>query len=167
MVSPGNLKATHALGAAVDWQARVRREALLQEQGDHELLSHLTLRPAMPPEYAVEGLVAVTFRWRGRRFVTSIDAAAAVRLGARMGLDAGEAVAMVDSHERVHVALQLEGATEEEEERQALFVDAVMLSLRHEVIAEHLVHGDFGLVSKVGPGFWEALIDLGRKPPAP
>lgn len=148
----------------MDWRERVRRGGLVADFDDHRLVHHAGLVPAVPPEFAVDHLVALTFRFRkkeegGPVYITTIDLPAAVRMGARMGLDAGEAVAMVDSHERVHVALQLDGATEEAEERQALFVDAVWLSLRHEAIARHLRAGDFGVVSRVGPDWWEALVD--------
>lgn len=154
----------------MDWEARLRRGGIVRDLGDFSLAYHVGVVPAVPPEFAVDHLVALTFRRRarpqgGHLFVTTIDLPAAVRLGARMGLDASEALAMVDSHERVHVAVQLEGATEEAEERQVMFVDAVWLSLRHEAIAKHLRAGDFGVVSRVGEGFWEALVveDDGKK----
>lgn len=152
------------------WQEVLARRAVTAAWPEFTLLYDLSLRPVVPPEYAVPGLVGLTFRLRprpqgGHVYVTAIDAAAALRLGARMGLTEGEAVALVDSHERVHVQLQLEGVAEEAEEAASLFVDAVVLSLRHPRMAAHLQAGDFGVVSRVGPGFWEALVDTAPREP--
>ncbi|HEV8359344.1 MAG TPA: hypothetical protein VGR28_02705 [Candidatus Thermoplasmatota archaeon] len=151
----------------MDWQERLRREALLARFDDFDLLYHVSVKPAVPPEYAVAGLVGLTFRLRPRPrggfvFVTVLDLPAAARLGARMGLDPAEAIALVDSHERTHVAMQLAGVAEDVEEEQSHVVDAVLLSLRHPALAKHLEAGDFGLVTRVRPGFFEALIDAGR-----
>lgn len=149
----------------MDWQERLERDALRQDGEDYGLLYHVGIRPAVPAEYDLEGLVGLTFRLRPRRqgghvYVTTIDLPAALRLGLRMGLDEGEALAMVDSHERVHIEMQLAGVPEDVEEEQSHFVDAVYLSLRHPSIAKHVEAGDFGLVARVGHGFWEALLDL-------
>lgn len=145
------------------WRARLHREAVPARFPDASILYHVSLRPAFPPEYDVPGLVAVTFRLHRERdhvtYATSIDAAAAVRLGARLGLGAAEALAMVDSHERVHVELQLAGVSEEDEEACSQRVDAVWLSLRHPRAAHLVEDKEVALVSRVGPGFWERLVE--------
>lgn len=127
-----------------------------------DLVYHVSLRPAFPPEYDVPGLVAVTFRLFRQEehltFATAIDVAAALRIGARLGLDAAESIAMVDSHERMHVWLQLAGVPEEAEEEASLHVDAVWLSLRHPRAAHLVADREVALVSRVGPDFWERLI---------
>lgn len=131
-------------------------------ENDH--LVHVSLRPAFPPEYDVPGLVAITFRLRerphgGHVFVTALDVAAALRLGGRLGLGIADAFAMVDSHERMHIELQLAGVPAEVEEAHSRFLDAVWLSLRHSP-AEPLVRaGEFGLVDEVHADFWERLVD--------
>lgn len=66
---------------------------------------------------------------------------------------------MVDSHERVHVALQLEGAPETLEEDQARFADAAFLALRHPRAAELLRTNEFGVMSRQQPDLWEAIVD--------
>lgn len=147
----------------MDWEGRLRAEGIRSGGDDFDLVQHVSLRPAFPPDYDVPGLVAVTFRLRGRPrgghvFVTALDPAAALRLGERLGLDAGEALAMVDSHERVHIWLQLAGVAEEHEEAASLFVDAVWLSLRHPRAAHLVADREVELVSRVGPDFWERLI---------
>ena len=149
---------------AVDWQERLRRGARRDDFGDFTLLYYPSLKPAIPPDYDLPGIVGLTFRLSARPrgghvYVTTLDLAAAVRLGARLGLDAGEAVAMVDSHERTHIAMQLAGVAEDVEEEQSHIVDAVWLSLRHEAIAKHLKAGKFGLVTRVAPAWREALLD--------
>lgn len=146
------------------WRARLAREAIASATADFDLLLHVSLNPAVPPEYEVPGLVALTFRLRprergGHEYVTVIDVVAALRLGARFGLDAAESVAFVDSHERMHVFLQLEGVPEEVEEAHSRFVDAVWLSFRHPRAAELVAAGEGGLVVRVHEGFWEELID--------
>lgn len=145
------------------WHARLHREAHAGRFGDFDLLYHVGLAPLVPPEYEVSGMVALTFRLHARPagghvYVTTIDPAAALHLGARLGLDEGEALAFVDSHERVHVALQLEGAREEDEERMARLVDAVVLALRHPAAAERVAAGEL-VVTRVHEDFWEALLD--------
>lgn len=152
----------------MDWRSRLRREAIATGSSEFDLLYHVSLAPAFPPEYDVPGLVAITFRLHarargGHRFVTALDPAAALRLGARLGLDAAESLAMVDSHERMHVELQLAGVPEEVEERHSRFVDAVWLSLRHPRAAQLVRAGDFGLVEQVGDDFWERLVDAGAR----
>lgn len=146
----------------VEWRERLRREAIVTRGADFDLVLHVSLAPAFPPEYDVPGLVAVTFRLfrRGEHltFATCIDPAAALRIGERLGLDAGEALAMVDSHERVHVSLQLAGVSEEAEEDASRDVDAVWLSLRHPRAAHLIEDREIALVSRVGPGFWERLV---------
>lgn len=150
----------------MDWRGRLRREAILTREREFDLLYHVSLAPAFPPDYDVPGIVAITFRLReraegGHMFVTALDPAAALRLGARLGLDEATALAMVDSHERIHVALQLAGVPVEVEEEHSRFIDAVWLSLHHSR-AEPLVRaGEFGLVSEVGHDFWERLVDEG------
>lgn len=149
-----------------DWRARVDREAIAARHRDHDHACVVTLRPACPPEYVVDGMVAITFRAGRRsdgalRFVTSLDPAAALRLGARLDLGEAEGLAFVDSHERMHVALQLEGVPEEAEEDASRVVDAVWLSLRHPRAAQLLLSGDFGLVTSVREDFWERLVDQG------
>ena|SRR5882672_3648268 len=144
-----------------DWRDRLRREAIRSDFHDFDLRYHVSLWPAHPPEYGVGGLVAITFRLATRprlSFVTALDPAAALRLGARLGLDDATALAMVDSHERVHVALQLEGVKEDVEEAQAHFADAAFLALRHPRAADLVRANEFGVISRVGPDFWEALI---------
>ena len=125
-------------------------------------MNHVSLAPAFPPEYDVPGLVAVTFRLFRRgdhlTFVTAIDPAAALRLGARLGLEPAEALAMVDSHERMHVWLQLAGVAEEAEEEASRHIDAVWLSLRHPRAAHLVEDREIALVSRVGPDFWERLV---------
>lgn len=154
----------------MDWQERLRREALRARFHDFDLLYHVSLKPAVPREYEVEGLVGLTFRVRPREgggfvYATVLDVPAALRFGARIGLEPAEAIALVDSHERVHVAMQLAGVDEATEEEQSHLVDAVMLSFRHPRLAEHLQAGDFGLVTRVGPGYFEALLDLAAHGP--
>lgn len=146
------------------WRRRLMREAVPLALPEFDLLTHTSLRPAFPPEYDVPGLVAVTFRLGprprgGHTFVTALDVAAALRLGARFGLDEAESLAMVDSHERMHVWLQLAGVPEEVEEERARLVDAVWLSLRHPRAAKAVATGEFGLVVQVEEGFWERLVD--------
>ncbi|MBI4393776.1 MAG: hypothetical protein HY556_08290 [Euryarchaeota archaeon] len=148
----------------MEWQERLRADASFSDFGDFSHLYHVGLTPLVPPEYDIPGIVGLTFRLQerprgGHVYVTTIDVGAAMRLGERMGLDPAEALAMVDSHERVHIEMQLAGVAEEVEEAQSTFADAVWLSLRHEKAAERLQAGEFGLVTKVGPGFWEALLD--------
>ncbi|GEM_PF-4521149 len=151
------------------WQDRLRREGALQRYPHHDLVYHVGLAPPVPPEYAVPGLVGLTFRL-GRRpgggplYATLLDAAAAVRLGQRLGLGEAESVAMVDSHERVHVALQLDyerldEVPPETEERHSHVADAAWLSLRHPR-AERLVEESGGRILDVmGRGFWSLLVD--------
>lgn len=138
------------------------RDAIASSHDGHDLLYHVSLRPAFPPDYDVPGLVAITFRLRerpegGHVFVTALDPAAALRMGARLGLDEADALAMVDSHERMHVELQLAGVPEEVEEAQSRWLDAIWLSLRHPRAEALVKTGAFGLVSEVGHDFWERL----------
>jgi len=147
-----------------DWQARLRREALLTRGHDHDHVVHVSLSPAYPPEYDVTGLVAVTFRLMrrpqgGSVFVTALDVAAALRVGARLGLDEAAALAFVDSHERMHIELQLAGVAEDVEEERSRFIDAVWLSLHHPHAADLVRTRAFGLVEEVGHDFWERLVD--------
>lgn len=156
----------------MDWSARLRHEGIRHSSHDHELVYHAALRPAVPPEFDVGGLVGITWRLGrrhdgARRYATGLDLAAAVRLGRRLGLEPGEAVAFVDSHERVHVAAQLSYDTDpggepapEVEEEHSRFVDAVWLSLRHPRAEALLTAGEFGLVTEVHHTFWEALVDV-------
>lgn len=146
------------------WQERLDRDALHARRPDHDHRILVTLRPACPPEYVVEGMVAITFREGRRRdgalrFATSIDPAAALRVGRRLGLDEAESLAFVDAHERTHVALQMEGVPEEVEEESSRVVDAVWLSLRHPRAADLVLAGAFGLVTRVREDFWERLVD--------
>jgi len=155
----------------VEFLDRLRREALHWRFEDFDLTYHLSTRPAMPEEYRVPDLVGLTFRlWPrpegGWRYATVLDVDAVMRLGERFGLDMAEALALVDSHERMHIHLQLEGVPEEVEEEQSRFVDAVWLSFRHPQLAERLLHGEFGLVTRVHEDFWEMLLLLGSEPPA-
>lgn len=156
----------------MEWYGRLSGESLRSDGVEFSLLYHAALRPAAPPEYVVPGMVGLTFRLHRRPderlvFATLIDIPAAVRLGERLGLDAAQAVAFVDSHERVHVHLQLAGVPEEVEEDHSRFVDAVWLSLRH-ARAEALVRaGEFGLVEQVGPDFWERLVDAAQEAEGP
>ena len=146
------------------WRERLRREAIHERSPDYERLYHVSLRPAFPPEYDVPGLVAVTFRFQSRPrlvFVTALDPRAALALGERLGLEPAEALAMVDSHERVHVEIQIAGVPEETEERAARHVDAVWLSLRHPRAAHLVEDREVALVTRVGPDFWERLIAPG------
>ena len=150
----------------MDWQARLDREAIPARHGDHDHLYHVSLWPACPPEYEVDGMVAITFREGRRRdgalrFVTSLDPAAALRIGRRLGLDEAESLAFVDAHERTHVALQLADVPEDVEEDHSRVVDAVWLSLRHPRAAELVLAGAFGLVTRVREDFWERLVDAG------
>lgn len=150
----------------MDWRARLDREALHARGPDFDLFYHVSLRPAFPPDYDVPGIVAITFRLAPRRwpphghiFVMALDPSAALRLGARLGLEEAEAFAMVDSHERMHVELQLAGVPEEVEEMHSRFLDAVWLSLRHPRAAELVRAGEFGLIEEVREDFWERLVD--------
>lgn len=152
-----------------DWHARLRREAILAQFADFDLAYHASLRPAVPPDYDVPGLVGLTFRLRARSeggflYATVLDVAAVLRLGARLGLSEAESLAMVDSHERVHVALQLAGVSEEAEEANSRHIDAVWLSLRHPRAAARVEAGEFGLVTRVHEDFWEALVDPAAEP---
>lgn len=145
-----------------EWRERLRREAIVTRGPDFDLVHHVSLRPAFPPEYDVPGLVAVTFRLlrdgEHITFATAIDPGAALRIGARLDLDEAEAFAMVDSHERMHIWLQLAGVSEEAEEDASRHVDAVWLSLRHPRAAHLVEDREVALVSRVGPDFWERLI---------
>ncbi len=155
------------------WWRRLAEEAIATRGPDFDLVYHVSLAPALPREYAAEDLVAITFRWLDRRgggfvFATAIDPAAAVRLGRRLGLDEAESVALVDSHERVHVFLQLAGVDEHEEEAAARVVDAVWVALHHPHAAAFVRTGEFGLVTRIGEEFWEAVVGAaveGRPPP--
>lgn len=145
----------------MDWQKRLRRDGILTRGQEFDLVYHVSLHPAFPPDYDVPGLVAVTFRYQREPyliFVTALDPSAALRIGARLGLDEAEALAMVDSHERMHVWLQLAGISEEAEEQAARHVDAVWLSLRHPRAAHLVEDREVMLVTRVGADFWEALI---------
>lgn len=164
MLVQGGFFGRDGLFSGVPWRHRLRREAILLRQPDFDLLLHVAVRPAFPPEYDVPGLVAVTFRLHAREegghaYVTALDVGAALRLGARFGLDEAEALAFVDSHERMHVFLQLAGVSEEVEEERSRFVDAVWLSLRHPRAAEWVASGEAGLVVRVHEDFWEKLLD--------
>jgi hypothetical protein len=148
----------------VDWRQRLWVDSIRSAQPDFDLLYYVSLHPAFPPEYDLPGLVAVTFRLLqrtqgGHLFVTALDPAAAIMLGRRLGLGPSEAIAMVDSHERVHVELQLANVAQEDEERASVFVDAVWLSLRHPRAAHLLEDRDVVIVVRVGPDFWERLVD--------
>lgn len=152
------------------WRARLHRDALVDHHDAFTLLYHAALAPPVPPEYEAPGLVGLTFRLARRGdgalvYATLLDLPAAVRLGARLGLDPAGGVAFVDSHERMHVHLQLEDVPEEVEETHSRFLDAVWLSLRHSV-AEGLVRaGGFGIVEEVGHDFWERLVDAAPEGP--
>lgn len=123
----------------MSWRDTLRAQAIHERFDDHTLVYHVGLRPAVPPEYEVPGLVGLTFRLarHGGRLVyaTLLDLDAAVRLGQRLHLEPGEAIAMVDSHERIHVALQLAYGDDEvhpdEEERHSRVADWAWLSLSH------------------------------------
>ena len=147
------------------WRERLDTEAALARFDEFDLLYHLSLRPAMPREYEVPGLVALTFRLRerprgGHLYVMTIDPAAAMRIGARLGLDEAEALAMVDSHERMHIWLQLAGVEAEAEEEKMRWIDATWLSLRHPRAADIVRSGQFGLVTDVEERYMERLIDI-------
>ena len=151
----------------MDWEARLLRDAVRARFADFSLLYVPSVRPPVPKEYDVPGIVGLTFRYRKRpdgawEYATVLDLPAVLRMGERLGFEPGQALAMVDSHERLHVALQLEGVAEEDEERQLHLADAVWLSLHHPRAAKLLRIGDFGLVTRVGPGFWEALVEEER-----
>lgn len=150
---------------ADDWAARLDREAIPSRQRDFDFRYHVSLSPAYPREYGVGGLVAITFREGRRRdgairFVTSLDPGAALRIGGRLGLDEAESLAFVDSHERMHVFLQLADVPEDVEEARSRIVDAVWLSLRHPRAAELVLSGEFGVVTRVHERFFEELVDL-------
>lgn len=158
------------VGVTMDWQARLRREALADHGEEFSLVYHAALAPAVPPEYDVPGLVGLTFRLARRGdgalvFATLLDLRAAIRLGLRFGLDEAAGIAFVDSHERMHIHLQLAGVPEDVEEAHSRFIDAVWLSLRH-ARAEPLVRaGAFGLVEEVHRDFWERLVDVTQEAP--
>lgn len=145
------------------WSARLEQDAIPARHVEFDHLLHVSLWPAMPPEYDVPGLVAVTYRLRvrprgGHLYVTALDPAAALRIGARLGLDEAESLAMVDSHERMHIWLQLAGVPEEVEEDRMRWIDATWLSLRHPRAADIVRSGAFGLVTEVEEDYWERLI---------
>jgi hypothetical protein len=153
----------------MEWERRLRRESILQRLPHHSLVYHVGLSPPVPPEHQVPGLVGVTFRLGERPdglplYATLLGAAAALRLGARLGLSDAESLAMVDSHERVHVALQLDHERLDEvppdlEERHSHAADAAWLSLRHPR-AERLVEEWGGrILHAMGRGFWDLLVD--------
>lgn len=149
------------------WRTRLTQQAIPSRHDEFDLLLHVSLSPAFPPEYDVAGLVAVTYRLRRRPdgssfvYVTAIDPAAALRIGARLGLDEAESLAMVDSHERIHIWLQLAGVPEEVEEDRMRIIDATWLSLRHPRAADVVRSGEFGLVTEVEEDYWERLVDEG------
>ncbi|HLE95958.1 MAG TPA: hypothetical protein VI997_01185 [Candidatus Thermoplasmatota archaeon] len=152
------------------WEARLRREAREDRYADFDLLYHVSLAPVVPPEYDVPGIVALTFRLDprphgGHVYVTTIDPGAALRLGTRLGLEEAEAFALIDSHERIHIQLQLAGAAERDEERMARHVDAVWLSLRHPRAAERVAAGAF-VVTRIHEDFWEAVMESPERPGA-
>ncbi|HVL48531.1 MAG TPA: hypothetical protein VM889_08245 [Candidatus Thermoplasmatota archaeon] len=145
------------------WRAAMRARGHWHDFGDHALLYQVSIDPAVPPEWKVDGMAALTFRLaeddEGRLLLaTSLALPVVLRIGARFGLDEAESVAFVDSHERMHVHLQLDGVSEEREEEASRFVDAVWLALRHPRAAAMLEAGPFGLVTRVGPAFWEELL---------
>ena len=134
------------------WRDELRRAAILSHESDHSLAYFVGIRPPVPPEYDLPGIVGLTFRLARRAddaivYATLLDVGAAMRLGERLGLDAGEALAMVDSHERVHIELQLAYGSQdvhpEDEERHSHVVDGAWHSLRHpddHLPAIHVVH---------------------------
>jgi hypothetical protein len=151
----------------VDWEERLAAHALRARFDEFSLLYHASVRPALPREYDVPGLVGLTFRYRRRPdgahvYATVLDLPAVQRLGARLGLRFEEALAMVDSHERVHVWLQLAGVPEDVEEERMHVVDAVWQSLRDERLARHIRTGAWGVVTHVDAQWWEALIDTAQ-----
>lgn len=146
---------------ALPWRERLRREAILTRGEDFDLCYHVSLHPAYPPDYDLPGIVGITFRLDkrpqgGHVYVTALDPAAVLRLGQRLDLDAATAFAMLDSHERIHIELQLAGVEEDVEEERSRFVDAVWLSLRHPRAAHLLEDRPIALVTHVA-GVWEAL----------
>ncbi|MGQ0535455.1 MAG: hypothetical protein ACT4PT_05235 [Methanobacteriota archaeon] len=147
----------------MDWLQRLRNTALPLSVDGFDLLYHASVRPAAPPEYIVAGMVGLTFRLHrrpqgGHVYVTTIDLAGVARIASRLGLRFEEALAFVDSHEKVHIALQLEGVGEETEEEMSRFVDAVWLSLEHPRAGEKVRTGEFGLVTRIEPDLWEAIL---------
>lgn len=150
-----------------EWSERLVRECIHARLDDFDLFYGVGLRPPVPPDYDVPGLVGLTFRLGERLqggfvYATLLDVGAVVRLGARLGLDAAGALAFVDSHERIHVALQVAGVSEEAEEANSRFVDAVWLSLDHPRAAERLTVTGLGIVTTVHGDFWEGLVDTTR-----
>ncbi|MHB8604342.1 MAG: hypothetical protein ACYDCK_03720 [Thermoplasmatota archaeon] len=150
--------------AKVDWQADLRRGGIYHSFHAFDLIYYPSLHPAIPPEYHLPGIVGLTFRLRkrshgGHLYVTTLDLAAVGRLGERIGLDFAASLAQVDSHERVHIALQLDGVDPAHEERFAHVVDAVLLSLVHPKAERAIVAGDFGVVLGVKPELWESLAE--------
>lgn len=108
------------------WSDVVSREALHTRADDFDLFYHISTHLAYPDEYHVPGIIGITFRWRSAPrlvFVTAIDVGAAVSLGERLGLDAGQAIAMIDSHERMHIYAQMAGVSEANEEAAVNVVD--------------------------------------------
>lgn len=147
------------------WQEDMQRRSHVSRFDEFDLVYQVSLHPAIPEEWRLDDMVALTFRLGRRRdgaliLATNLDIAAVARIGTRLGLDEAGSLAMVDSHERVHVQLQLEGVAEDLEEQASRLVDAVWLSLRHPR-AKVAGDGDLHVVSRVGHDFWEALVDVG------
>ena len=150
------------------WREALRRDGILQRYRHHSLLYLAGLRPAPPPEYDVPGIVGLTFRLGLRPdgaplYATLLDLPAAIRLGARLGLDPAASVAMVDSHERVHVALQLDYerldlVPPEVEEEHSRIVDAAWLWCAHPN-GEAALARLGGVIHSAGARFWEALLE--------
>ncbi len=121
------------------WRDDLRRYGILRHEVDHSLAYLVGVRPPIPPEYDVPGIVGLTFRLARRGdgalvYAMLLDVGAAMRLGQRLGLSPGEALAMVDSHERIHIELQLAygdaDVHPEVEERHSHVVDWAWRSLR-------------------------------------
>lgn len=155
-----------AAGGSVEWYRRLAREAHASNFEEFDLVYHVSVWPATPPEYETPGMVALTFRLHDRPrggfvYCTTIDLGAALRLGTRFGLDEAGALALVDSHERMHVHLQLAGVSYENEESAARRVDAVYLSFATRVplvVAER----ELDEVASIASADGESLVDLGE-----
>lgn len=149
------------------WRDRLLREAIHGRFRHHDLYYHVSLRPAAPPEWVVPDMAALTWRL-GERHEDAAPVAATVlwppgvvRIGANFGLGPASAFALVDSHERLHTHLAIEGIPEDEQEPFARIADAAYLAL-HDPEAERIFEEE-GLARLASGRFWETLLARGAK----
>lgn len=152
----------------MEWRDRLLHDAILQRFAHHDLYYHVGLRPAAPPPWIVPDMAALTWLPGHRHdddapvHATTIWPPGVLRLARRLGLPEPEAVALVDSHERVHVHLSLEGVHEDEQEPLTRFVDAALLSFLHPRAGR--AREERGLTHLTAGDSWEELLAGERDP---